>query len=62
MPVKVGMKPARKEHYLDWIEIMSGPEMAAWIHMQTPGQWVMVTKGLYWLHPELYVWWKLKYR
>ena len=48
--------------YVDWTEIMSGPSMSEWIESNDESLWVMMRPDLYWLHPKLYVWWKLRYR
>ena len=48
--------------YLDWVEIMTGPEMERWIESNDKSFWVEMYPGIYWLHPKLYVWWKLRYK
>ena len=56
------MSPQEFEDYLDWTEIMTGPEMAAWIQTNDPAQYIEMQPGIFWLRPDLYVWWKLRYR
>ena len=51
-----------KQDYLDWIEIIAGDEMSDWIVSNDKSLWIEISYGLYWLHPKLYVWWKLRYR
>jgi len=53
--------PKDDDYYLDWIEVMTGPEMAAWIESNDEKLWSSMFRGVYWLHPKLYVWWKLRY-
>lgn len=48
--------------YLDWTEVFTGREMALWIENNDPDQWKKMAPGLYWLRPDLYAWWKLRYR
>ena len=48
--------------YLDWVEIMTGPEMEDWIESNDNSLWMEMYPGIYWLHPKLYVWWKLKWK
>lgn len=46
-----------------WIEIMSGPKMSEWIESNDESMWYKMSPlGIYWLHPKLYVWWKLRFR
>lgn len=54
--------PVEHLSYLGWTEIMSGPGMSQWIESNDESLWVMICSDLYWLHPKLYVWWKLRYR
>jgi hypothetical protein len=49
------------EDYLGWTEIMTGPEMESWIESNDNSLWVKIYSGIYWIHPKLYVWYKLRY-
>ena len=52
-----------KKDYVDWTEIMSGPGMSEWIESNDSSLWYKLSpRGIYWLHPKLYMWWKLRYR
>lgn len=51
-----------EEDYLDWTEIMTGPEMESWIESNDTSMWVEMYPGIYWIHPKLYMWYKLRYR
>ena len=48
--------------YLDWVEIFAGREMSEWIENNDEAQWYKMSPGFYWLRPDLYAWWKLRYR
>lgn len=50
------------ENYLDWVEVMTGPEMEHWIENNDKSMWVEMYPGIYWIHPSLHVWWKLRYK
>ena len=50
------------EDYLDWVEIISGGEMSKWIESNDKSLWIEIYNDLYWLHPKLYLWWKLRYK
>lgn len=56
------MNPKHYPGYLDWTEIMSGPEMSDWIKTHDQSLWIEMRPHLYWLHPKLYMWWKLKWK
>ena len=56
------MNPKHYPDYIDWTEIMTGPEMAEWIKTNDKSLWIeMRAPYLFWLHPKLYLWWKLRY-
>jgi hypothetical protein len=47
--------------HADWREIMTGPDMAKWIEEQDPATWFLPYPNVYWLSPELYIIWKLRW-
>ena len=48
------------EDYLDWFEIIPGPDMVRWIQSNDNSMWVEMYPGLFWIHPKLYTWFLLK--
>lgn len=44
-----------------WTEIMGGNEMCNWVEQQPGHMWIQPWTQVYWLSPQLYIWWKLKY-
>lgn len=44
-----------------WTEIMGSNEMCDWVEQQPTRMWIQAWPRIYWLSPQLYIWWKLKY-
>ena len=44
-----------------WTEILCGKSMAAWVRSHPEG-WIEIYSNLFWISPELYVWWKLTWK
>jgi hypothetical protein len=59
--VKDIFREVTEEDYVDWTEIMTGPEMESWIESNDNSLWIEMFPGIYWIHPKLYVWYKLRY-